>query len=129
MLDDTQPVASTSYVVPRKCILSPAHLAAFKRSPTHQSIVEFIDDLNSSIVDKTLDDAGEGSEASSQGLTNALSKLTSTQSARSLLNIIESVLDIAKAIPPVDNKLSRFGNPAFKTFFDKVQEVYEGLAR
>ena len=61
-------------------------------------------------------------------LTKQLSlKLTWFQSARSLLNIIDSVLDIAKAIPPVDNKLSRFGNPAFKTFFDKVQEV-SGMA-
>lgn len=64
MQADTPPEASTLYVVPKKCILSPAHLAAFKRSPTHRSIVEFIDDLNDSIVDKTLDDAGEGSEAS-----------------------------------------------------------------
>lgn len=64
MQDDAQPIASTSYVVPKKCILSPAHLAAFNRSPTHRSIVEFIDDLNDSIVDKTLDDAGEGSKAS-----------------------------------------------------------------
>lgn len=34
--------------------------------------------------------------------------------------ILDHVLDLAKATPPVDNKLSRFGNPAFKTFYDKV---------
>lgn len=33
------------------------------------------------------------------------------------------MLDIAKHTPPVDNKLSRFGNPAFKTFYDRVGEV------
>lgn len=33
------------------------------------------------------------------------------------------MLEIAVDTPPVDNKLSRFGNPSFKTFFDKVAEV------
>lgn len=31
--------------------------------------------------------------------------------------------ETAKGIPPVDNKASRFGNPAFRTFYDKVTEV------
>lgn len=39
------------------------------------------------------------------------------------MGILDAVLDIAKATPPVDNKLSRFGNPAFKTFYDRVGEV------
>lgn len=30
---------------------------------------------------------------------------------------------MAKETPPVDNKASRFGNPAFKTFYDKVNNV------
>lgn len=37
-----------------------------------------------------------------------------------MLQILDDVLEAAKATPPVDNKLSRFGNPAFKTFYDKV---------
>ena len=36
------------------------------------------------------------------------------------MEILDSVLALAKATPPVDNKLSRFGNPAFKTFYDKI---------
>ena len=32
---------------------------------------------------------------------------------------------LAKETPPVDNEASRFGNPAFKTFYDKVQQVRE----
>lgn len=39
------------------------------------------------------------------------------------MQILDSVLGIAKDTPPVDNKLSRFGNPAFKTFYDTVSEV------
>jgi serine/threonine-protein phosphatase 2A activator len=30
---------------------------------------------------------------------------------------------LAKETPPVDNAASRFGNPAFKTFYDKVQQA------
>lgn len=37
--------------------------------------------------------------------------------------MLDEVEEIAKSIPPVDNSASRFGNPAFKTFYDKVQEV------
>lgn len=33
------------------------------------------------------------------------------------------MLQIAHDTPAVDNKLSRFGNPAFKTFYDKVSEA------
>lgn len=37
--------------------------------------------------------------------------------------ILDTVLSIAHATPPVDNKQSRFGNPAFKPFYDKVGEA------
>jgi serine/threonine-protein phosphatase 2A activator len=47
------------------------------------------------------------------------------------MDILEEVLEIAKATPPVDNKLSRFGNPAFKTFYDRVaaasQKMHESI--
>ena len=59
-----QPTAPSSYLPPQKRILSQAHLAAFKRSPTHDEIVRFIDDLDDSIAGKKLSEAGEGSEVS-----------------------------------------------------------------
>lgn len=47
------------------------------------------------------------------------------------MDILDEVLEIAKATPPVDNKLSRFGNPAFKTFYDRVgaasQKMHESI--
>lgn len=39
--------------------------------------------------------------------------------------MLDSVMAIAEQTPPVDNKLSRFGNPAFKTFHDRVEKVSE----
>jgi serine/threonine-protein phosphatase 2A activator len=55
-------VASSSYTPPIKYILSPAHLAAFQRSNTHAEILEFVDELNESVVGVRLQDAGDGSE-------------------------------------------------------------------
>ena len=40
-----------------------------------------------------------------------------------MLCVLEEIAQIAKGIPPVDNAASRFGNPAFRTFYDKVTEV------
>ena len=40
-----------------------------------------------------------------------------------VLGFLEKIAQIAKDIPPVDNAASRFGNPAFRTFYDKVSEV------
>lgn len=48
------------------------------------------------------------------------------QRTRPLVAILDSVLSIAMDTPPVDNKMSRFGNPAFKTFYDRVGEVGDG---
>ncbi|WWC59923.1 serine/threonine-protein phosphatase 2A activator 2 [Kwoniella dejecticola CBS 10117] len=105
-----QPVASTSYIPPTKYVLSKAHLGAFQRSKTHQEIFDFIEDLNEAVVGKKLTEAGEGSERT-----------------KPILGILDSVLEIAKATPPVDNKLSRFGNPAFKDFYDKIGEASSEL--
>jgi len=40
-----------------------------------------------------------------------------------VLSLLDKVEQIAKDTPPVDNAASRFGNPAFRTFYDKIAEV------
>lgn len=37
--------------------------------------------------------------------------------------MLDALLQTKAEIPPVDNALSRFGNPAFVTFYDKAAEV------
>ncbi|OWZ74556.1 serine/threonine-protein phosphatase 2A activator 2 [Cryptococcus neoformans Bt85] len=101
-----KPSPSASYTIPAKHILSKAHLAAFQRSKTHSEIFGFIEELNEDIVGKKLTEAGQGSERT-----------------RPLIGILNSVREIAESTPPVDNKQSRFGNPAFKTFYDKVGDA------
>lgn len=39
------------------------------------------------------------------------------------LRLLDQVEQLVKDTPPVDNKSSRFGNPAFKDFYDKVSSV------
>jgi serine/threonine-protein phosphatase 2A activator len=39
------------------------------------------------------------------------------------VGILDRVESIAKDTPPIDNAGSRFGNPAFRTFYDKVAAV------
>jgi serine/threonine-protein phosphatase 2A activator len=44
-----------------------------------------------------------------------------------LIEVLDRVEALAKETPPVDNAASRFGNPAFRTFYDKVQQVRETM--
>ena len=48
---------------------------------------------------------------------------TEKKGVTAVLGFLEKIAQIAKDIPPVDNAASRFGNPAFRTFYDKVSEV------
>lgn len=46
-----------------------------------------------------------------------------------VLDVLDKIAQIAKDIPPVDNAASRFGNPAFRTFYDKVSEVRKNCSK
>ncbi|CEL54888.1 peptidylprolyl isomerase [Rhizoctonia solani AG-1 IB] len=98
------------FFVPSKAILSPEDLETWKQSPTHQAIVDYIAQLNSSIINKKLTD-----------------DVYESENIRSILKLLERVEAIAQETPPVSNDASRFGNPAFKTFYDKVQEALPSL--
>ncbi|CAE6510246.1 unnamed protein product [Rhizoctonia solani] len=98
------------FVVPSKAILTPDDLEVWKQSPTYQSIVDYIAQLNTSIFNKKLTDDVRESENVSL-----------------ILKLLERVEAIAQDTPPVNNNASRFGNPAFKTFYDKVQEALPSL--
>ncbi|CUA68609.1 peptidylprolyl isomerase [Rhizoctonia solani] len=98
------------FIAPSKAILTPDDLEVWKQSSTYQSIVDYIAQLNTSIFNKKLTD--EVHESENVGL---------------ILKLLERVEAIAQDTPPVNNDASRFGNPAFKTFYDKVQEALPSL--
>jgi len=94
-----------SFETPRKVILTQDQLKLFEESKTYDTIVTYVEQLNESVVGVKLSDEVELSP-----------------SVKSLLDIIQTVESYVKDIPPVDNKASRFGNPAFRTFYDRVSE-------
>ncbi|CAE6535030.1 unnamed protein product [Rhizoctonia solani] len=103
-------LSGSGFFVPSKAILTPDDLEVWKQSSTHQSIVDYIAQLNSSIFNKKLTD-----------------DVYESENVTLILKLLERVEAIAQDTPPVDNNASRFGNPAFKTFYDKVQEALPSL--
>ncbi|KAF8872068.1 Phosphotyrosyl phosphatase activator [Mucidula mucida] len=97
-------------MIPSKKILSPEQLLAFQSSSTYSTVIAYIEHLNETVVGAKLTDQCEASS-----------------SVQSLLDILDAVQDIAKKTPPVENAASRFGNPAFRTFYDKVAESAPSL--
>ncbi|KAH9947843.1 hypothetical protein B0H21DRAFT_691162 [Amylocystis lapponica] len=102
----TTTMSESPFTTPRKVILTKEQLEAFQASPTHQQIVSYIATLNDAVVGVKLTDAC----AESPGVT-------------AILDVLGQVEEIARGVPPMDNKASRFGNPAFRTFYDRVAEA------
>ncbi|KAN0136948.1 hypothetical protein V8E53_005389 [Lactarius tabidus] len=90
----------------QKAILTKEQLEAFQASNAYASITSYVEALNNAVIGVKLTDE----IAASQGIT-------------ALLEVLDRVEALAKETPPVDNATSRFGNPAFKTFYDKVQQA------
>lgn len=105
---------------PAKRIVSPAHLRRFLDSDTHAQLTRFIEQLNAAITAVKLTDQIPESPVCAAPLRASLS---SFQAVQQLLGVLEAVHQITLAIPPVDNGKSRFGNPAFRDFYDEVQRV------
>ncbi|PLW58791.1 hypothetical protein PCANC_00334 [Puccinia coronata f. sp. avenae] len=90
---------------PKKLIISNTHLQAFISSATHAEVVEFIENLNHSIIgDFPLD--------------HPVVPLLGIY----ILRILKRVKEIAHSHPPVDNGASRSGNPAFREFYDHLDD-------
>ncbi|KAI0088198.1 Phosphotyrosyl phosphatase activator [Irpex rosettiformis] len=99
-------MTTRKFIQPYKAILTPEQLAYFqKESKTHKDIVAFVERLNDSVTGVKL-----------------TAECTESEGVSAILHVLDQVEAIAKDTPPVDNKASRFGNPAFRTFYDKVSE-------
>lgn len=94
----------------RKAILSQEQLNWFQTSQTRNDIVQYILALNDSILNVKLTDICETSPA-----------------VDAILNTLDRIEQLATETPPVENSASRFGNPAFRTFYDKVSQISPSL--
>ncbi|ORY76365.1 serine/threonine-protein phosphatase 2A activator 2 [Protomyces lactucae-debilis] len=95
----------TQYQVPRRRILSDQDLQLFQDSPAYTSLTDFIEQLNTAVV----------------GKPNTAS-CTLSPAVQAILDLLDGLQRLIEAHPPVDNDKSRFGNPAFRDFYDAVQE-------
>ncbi|KAK7435406.1 Serine/threonine-protein phosphatase 2A activator 2 [Stygiomarasmius scandens] len=103
-------MSSSTFQPPRKAILSPAQLEWFQSSETHKTVISYIETLNEVTVGAKLSDKCEESPA-----------------VQAILRILNKVERVSEDTPPVENSASRFGNPAFRTFYDKVNELSPSL--
>ncbi|KAI5982659.1 Phosphotyrosyl phosphatase activator [Pisolithus albus] len=99
-----------TFQTPSKRILSSLQLTAFQSSNTHNAIVTYIEDLNNSIIGVKLTD-----------------QVSVSPGVKAILDVLDKVEDVVKDTPPMDNKASRFGNPAFRMFYDKVVDLAPSL--
>ncbi|CEP03453.1 Serine/threonine-protein phosphatase 2A activator [Plasmodiophora brassicae] len=95
---------------PRKRIVSAQSLARFRDSQAFAEFVAFIERLNGAVRGKRITDVGPISP-----------------SVERIVSMLNSLLRWTDEIPPVDNAMSRFGNPAFRTFYDRVSTHIEEL--
>ncbi|EPQ28823.1 uncharacterized protein PFL1_03626 [Pseudozyma flocculosa PF-1] len=102
-----------SFVVPTKRIVSQASLERFKNSSTFAEILSFIESCNSSVVGKTLED-----------------QLHTSQATSAVLEILAQVRRLLQQTPADhSSSSSRFGNPAFRTFYAKIKSENDRLHR
>ncbi|KAG0708074.1 Phosphotyrosyl phosphatase activator [Suillus ampliporus] len=101
---------SMSFEIPGKRILSSAQLTVFQSSATYDTLVSYI-------------------KARSEFFRGV--KLTDPRSEslgiKAILRLLDRIEQLARETPPVENKASRFGNPAFRAFYDKVQHLAPSL--
>jgi serine/threonine-protein phosphatase 2A activator len=112
----------SSYHVPRKAILTKDDLTLFQASDTHAAIVDYIDALNDSVLGVKLSDDCPVSPVCRTSLSSPYSHPT-PQAINAITSVLDNVEQLAVDTPPVNNSGSRFGNPAFKTFYDKLAAV------
>ncbi|EJU01518.1 phosphotyrosyl phosphatase activator [Dacryopinax primogenitus] len=94
---------TTSYQKPTKCILTQEQVKEWETSPTYASVMTFIERLNDAVVGIKL-----------------TSECDLSEGVKEIIGVLDDVEQISKDTPPVSNSASRFGNPAFRDFYDKV---------
>ncbi|KAK3828399.1 MAG: hypothetical protein J3Q66DRAFT_276073 [Benniella sp.] len=93
----------SAFVIPRKEILTKDDLELFHASPTYASLFEFLEALNESVV----------------GVVTTADCYQS-EVVNGMLETLDLVNDVAEQYPPESGHESRFGNPAFRKFYDQV---------
>ncbi|CAG8594610.1 29333_t:CDS:2 [Gigaspora margarita] len=107
--------ASSTFKIPKRQILTKDDLDKFQESQAYEEYTSFVIRLNDSV----------------KGLKLTTECIVSS-ALINILEILDTVNTYCSEIPPVSNEKSRFGNPAFKDFYDRVTstafELHENLS-
>ncbi|BFZ61703.1 Serine/threonine-protein phosphatase 2A activator 2 [Saitoella coloradoensis] len=110
MTTDMTKSSPESFVKPTRRILTSHDLELFRESPTKQLLLAFVKDLGTSVEGKKISDDVPVSE-----------------NVKGVITMFEGINEIMTRHPPVDNSLSRFGNPAFRSFYEEVEAKVDEL--
>ncbi|KAI8821653.1 uncharacterized protein EV422DRAFT_526481 [Fimicolochytrium jonesii] len=102
--------APAEFQVPTRSILTSEDLEKFQTSDTHKEILGFIESLSASVRGNTL-----------------RTEVPKSETVKKLISILDRLDEWVKEIPPAENAKSRFGNPAFKTWYDRLSTHAESL--
>lgn len=98
-------VSALRFVEPIRRILSPKDHDAFLSSPTYKIILAFVFSLSESAADRKI---------------SSISPVSADPIIHKILTILDSIEETIKSYPPSEQGNSRFGNPAFRQFFDSM---------
>eukprot|EP00485_Elphidium_margaritaceum_P001069 CAMPEP_0202695896 /NCGR_PEP_ID=MMETSP1385-20130828/9342_1 /ASSEMBLY_ACC=CAM_ASM_000861 /TAXON_ID=933848 /ORGANISM="Elphidium margaritaceum" /LENGTH=402 /DNA_ID=CAMNT_0049351977 /DNA_START=22 /DNA_END=1230 /DNA_ORIENTATION=+ len=97
------------FATPTKRICQPAHIATFINSSSHKKLLKFLKDLGDSVVGKTLTEEVEVSSTTTK-----------------VLAMLDTLKSWAIDIPPCQIQ-TRYGNKAYRTWRDKIQQQSKQL--
>ncbi|CAI2189807.1 11024_t:CDS:2, partial [Funneliformis geosporum] len=104
-----------TFIVPKRQILTKEDLEKFHESDAFNDFIGFIERLNNSVKGLSL-----------------ITECFISPTLLKMLEILDQVNNYCEEIPPVQNEKSRFGNPAFRDFYDRVvnnaEELHENLS-
>ncbi|KAJ2811942.1 Serine/threonine-protein phosphatase 2A activator 2 [Coemansia furcata] len=92
-------------MIPARQILTPDDLVRFQESTACSEILAFLDTLNDSVIGIKTTDA-----------------IVDSEIIQKLLRLLDAVQQTNKDIKPIETN-SRFGNAAFRDFYDKVEQT------
>lgn len=98
-------ITSKKYIVPQKRIVSPGSMKRWQNSDTFDQILGFVMACNDAVIG-----------------TKLTQKIEESAAVEAIMSILNTIMKIVEEVPPEEGSSSRFGNPAFRTFYKRVQE-------
>jgi len=103
--------APTSFVIPSRQVLAPADVAKWESSAAYRDLIGFIEALNVSVKGKKLTD-----------------QLDISDNVGKLVDMLAKLSTFVDEVPPIEQP-QRFGNKAFRSWYERLQSSADELLR